>query len=69
MNFLNCGGNGHKSYDCPNYKVMVMNENRKCESMNEEECEDLQQVASTQKDDTDQVHDHKYCDIEQVHQL
>jgi hypothetical protein len=37
--------------------------------MNEEECEDLQQVASTQKDDTDQVHDHKYCDIEQVHQL
>ena len=41
-----CGGKGHKSFECPNTKVMVMNEDGEYESMSEGEYEVLKQVAA-----------------------
>ena len=49
-----CGGQGHKSFECTNKKVMIVNDNGDNESMSEDEYHALNKVATMQSlDDAD----------------
>ena len=55
-----CGGQGHKSFECSNTKVMVVNDNGEYESMSEGEYNALNQVATLQSVDED--NENIFCD-------
>ena len=55
-----CGGQGHKSFECTNKKVMIVNDNGDYESMSEDEYHALNKVATMQSLDEDD--DYIYCD-------
>jgi hypothetical protein len=55
-----CKKDGHKSYECPNTKVMILMDNGEYEEMSEGEYEALKQVALQQQEESD--HGEEYCE-------
>ena len=56
LNCLKCGGLGHKSFECTNKKVMIVNANGDYEYMSEDEFHEMNKVEC----DTGDI----YCDGE-----
>ena len=49
-----CGGQGHKSFECTNKRVMIANDNGGWDSMSEDEYEAMVQVATLHHEDEEQ---------------